>query len=138
MWATRSPRRRALSTHRASLIEQRLSLTTRRRWVPPSDNVITRSSPSRSTRARDQAFSPVSALGASIAAVKEIVVGGEGTMLRKTAIAISTTAAIGAAVALAPAVASARGGGGGHGGGGHGGGGHGGGGHGGGGHGGAM
>jgi hypothetical protein len=51
-------------------------------------------------------------------------------MLRKTFIAIATTAAIGAAVALAPAVASARGGGGGgHGGGGHGGGGHGGGGH---------
>src|SRR6266481_6039111 len=84
-----------------------------------------------STRARDQAFSPVSAFVASIAPLKDIALGGDGTMLRKTFIAVATTAAIGAAVALAPAVASARGGGGG-------GGGHGGGGHGGGGHGGAM
>jgi len=49
-------------------------------------------------------------------------------MLRKAFIGITTTAAIGAAVALAPAVASAQHGDGGHGGGGHGGGGHGGGG----------
>src|ERR1700730_2669457 len=63
------------------------------------------------------------------------LLGGDGTMLRKTFIAIATTAALGAAVALTPAIASARGGGG-HGGGGHGGGGHGGGGDGGGGHGG--
>src|SRR5262249_27034510 len=91
------------------------------------------SSPSRSTRARDQAFSPVSAFVASIAPLKDIALGGDGTMLRKTFIAIATTAAIGAAVALAPAVASARGGGGGgHGGGGHSGGGYGGGGRGGG------
>src|SRR5262245_54824074 len=53
-------------------------------------------------------------------------------MFAKSFMTIAATAAIGAAVALAPAVASARGGGG------HGGGGHGGGGHGGGGHGGAM
>ena len=53
-------------------------------------------------------------------------------MIRKAVIAIAITTAIGAAVALAPTIASARGGGGGHGGGGHGGGGHGGGGHGGG------
>jgi hypothetical protein len=49
-------------------------------------------------------------------------------MLRKAFVGIATSAAIGAAVALAPAVASAQHGGGGHGGGGHGGGGHGGGG----------
>jgi hypothetical protein len=48
-------------------------------------------------------------------------------MIRKAVIAIAITTAIGAAVALAPTIASARGGGGGHGGGGHGGGGHGGG-----------
>src|ERR1700757_4153113 len=52
-------------------------------------------------------------------------------MFRKSVMMLAATAAIGAAVALAPAIASARGGGG-HGGGGHGGGGHGGGGHGGG------
>src|SRR5438132_12547560 len=56
-------------------------------------------------------------------------------MFRKSVMMLAATAAIGAAVALAPAIASARGGGG-HGGGGHGGGGHGGGGHGGGGRGG--
>src|SRR5437667_7320623 len=74
-------------------------------------------------------FSSVSAFVASIARARTSLLGGDGTMLRKTFIAIATTAAIGAAVALAPAVASARaagGGGGGHGGGGHGGGGHGG------------
>src|SRR6516162_4273326 len=51
-------------------------------------------------------------------------------MFRKSVMTLAATVAIGAAVALAPAIASARGGGG-HGGGGHGGGGHGGGGHGG-------
>src|SRR5881275_1575505 len=72
-------------------------------------------------------FSLVSAFVASIACSRTSLLGGDGTMLRKTFIAIAATAAIGAAVALAPAVASARaGGGGGHGGGGHGGGGHGG------------
>jgi hypothetical protein len=42
-------------------------------------------------------------------------------MIRKTIFNFAITAALGAAIALAPVVASARGGGGGHGGGGHGG-----------------
>src|SRR5262245_22453490 len=63
---------------------------------------------------------------------------GDVPMIRKTVFNFAITAALGAAIAIAPVVASARGGGGG---GGHGGGGHGGGGHGGGmggGHGGSM